>query len=126
MKRAAYVVNWVAFVLYSVCVVLWFVRGLPSIRYLLVVAAIFGFTLVAFHTTSLWPLRIVAAVLNGVLALLVIVMIATGIDFTVGMGAFLTTGAILVMFVVPAALNAVAMLRHVRERNSVVPVATPK
>jgi hypothetical protein len=123
MKRAAYIVSWVAFVLYSLCVILWFVTGLPSVRYLLVVAAIFGFTLVAFHAKSFRSLRIVAAVLNALLAVLVLVMITTGLNFAVGMGAFLTAGAILVLLVVPAALNTAAMLSYVRQRSSVVPAS---
>jgi hypothetical protein len=121
MKRAAYVVSWIAFALYVLFVVLTFVTRLPSLRYLLVVAAISGLSLVAFHASSFRPLRIVAALLNGVLALLVSVMIAVGINFAVGIGAFLTAGALLVVFVVPAVLNAIALLSYVRDRTSVAP-----
>jgi hypothetical protein len=117
MKRAAYVVSWIAFVLYGAFVVLTLVTGLPSFRHLVVVAAISGLSLIAFHAPALRPLRIVAALLNGVLALLVCAMIALGINFAVGAGAFITAGALIAVFVLPAVLNAIAMSRpswHVR------------
>jgi hypothetical protein len=122
MKRAAYVASWIAFVLYSAAGVLTFVTGLPSVVYLAVVAAILGLTLIAFHAKLFRPLRIVAAVLNGVLALLVFVMVATGINFAAGRGAFLTAAVLLVVFFVPAVLNTIAMVNYVRE-SSVVPAS---
>jgi hypothetical protein len=114
MRRAAYVASWIAFVLYVAFVVLTFVTGLPSFRYLLVVAAISGLSLVAYHAVALRPLRIIAAVLNGILALLVCVMIALGINFAVGAGAFVTAGALILVFVLPAVLNTIAMSRSMR------------
>ena len=121
MKRAAYVSSWVAFVLYGVFAVAAFVTGLPSLRYLLVVVAIFGFTLFAFHATQFRPLCIVVALLNGVLALLVFVMVANGINFSVGLGAFVTAGLFLAVFFVPALLNTIAMASLVRKTGVVPP-----
>ena len=121
MKRAAYVSSWIAFVLYVVFAIAAFVTGLPSLRYLLVVVAIFGLTLIAFHAKQHRPLLIVAAVVNGILALLVFVMVANGINFTVGMGAFVTAGVVLAVFFVPALLNTIAMSSLFRKPGVVPP-----
>jgi hypothetical protein len=120
MKRVAYVVNWIAFVLYALFVVATLVTGLASLRYLLVVAAVSGLTLVAFHVNRP-ALRMLAVLVNGALALLVVVMISVGLNFAAGIGAFVTAGTLVVVFVVPALLNTIAMLSYVREKTSVVP-----
>ena len=116
MKRAAYIASWIVLVLYGVFAAALATVGIRSVRYLLIAVAIVGLTLIAFHATQLRLLPIVAAVLNGVFALLVFVMVATGIDFTVGLGAFLTAGLFLVLFFVPALLNAIAMWNLFRSR----------
>jgi hypothetical protein len=110
MKRVACVVSWIAFVLYSISAVLAFVVRQPVIGYLLIIAAAFGFTLVAFHVKRSLAFRVAVGALNGVVALLVIVLVATGINFSAGPAALLTAGAALVAFFVPAALNGAALL----------------
>jgi len=111
MKRAAYVSSWIALVLYCAFSVAAFVTGQPALRYLLVAVAVVGLTLIAFHVKQFWRLRIVAAVLNGVLALLVVALVVNGINFAVGLGAFLTAGVFLAVFFLPALLNTIAMVR---------------
>jgi hypothetical protein len=110
MKRVAYVVSWIAFVLYSIFAVLAFVVRQPATGYLLIIAAVLGLTLVAFHVKRSLPFRVAVGALNGVVALLAVVLVATGINFSAGPGALLTAGAALVLFFVPAALNAAALL----------------
>ncbi len=109
MQRAAYVSSWVALVLYGVLAVAAFIVGLPLVRYVLVAVAIIGLTLVAFHAKQSRLLPIVAAVLNGAVALLVFALVANGIDFAVGPGAFLTAGVLLAVFFLPALFNTIAM-----------------
>ncbi len=109
MKRAAYVSSWVALALYGVLAVGAFIAGLPFLRYVLVAVVVVGITLVAFHAKQSRLLPVVAAVLNGVLALLVFTMVANGINFAVGSGAFLTAAVFLAVFFVPALLNTIAM-----------------
>jgi hypothetical protein len=117
MKRAAYVSSWIALVLYGAAAVAAFVTGMTALRYSLIAVAIIGLTLVAFHANQLRMLPIVAAVLNGVFALLVFIMVASGLDFAVGSGAFLTAGVFLVLFFVPALLNTIAMWSVFRMRS---------
>jgi hypothetical protein len=118
MKRLAYICSWIILVLFILSGLSSFMVGTRSGAFALLPAVVFGIALIAFHAGRQRWVSGLAVAMNGLFALGACALVVLGINFSAGVGAFITAAALLVVVCGPALLNVVALLPSIRGTNA--------